>query len=92
MIPVIVHEVLEYVFEYASSETSWIKIKKEIISHLHPKNRFYFSRQKKDINSGIMINTLNDLEKEIIEEWINMGGNRLMLDTDMFEFKKKTNS
>lgn len=86
MLPQAIYDMLQFVFKYASHETSWMKIKNELIHNLNPYYRGYLSKQtKKNYKNNIC--ELNELEKEIIEEWINMGGARLQLPQDTIELK-----
>jgi len=68
--------VLEIVFSYAKDTEQWIRIKKEVLSYLEPpiKKKFSTNTDKRQ--------HLNEMEKEIIELWVEWGGKRLRVPQD----------
>jgi hypothetical protein len=75
-LPLPILDKLRYVARYVGEESDWIRVKKELLSVLAPKNRSLFSRRHKTSKKHF----LNDFEKELIKTWKDMTGVELKIE------------
>lgn len=77
-------EKIKYVAKYVGTETNdWIRVKKEILNTLPPKDRKFFSRRHKTSKKHF----INDFEKEIIIFWKSLTGIELQIPEDKLHKK-----
>lgn len=70
---------IQYIIRYVGTETDdWVRVKKQFLGVLPPKQRSLFSRRHKTSKKHF----LNDFEKELITLWKEMTGVELKIDSD----------
>lgn len=68
---------VHYVAKYIGDETTdWIRVKKELLNALAPKDRSFFSRRHKTSKKHFV----NDFEKEVMKFWETLTGIQLQID------------
>lgn len=78
-IPPRILEKVQYVAEYVGTATSdWLRVKKELLGVLAPKDRSFLSRRHKTSKKHF----LNDFENELIKVWKQITGVDLTIAAD----------